>query len=194
MEPRKPPVLVSDRVELLLPGAEAIPRVLDYCIRNEPHHRFTTPDRPADFLTETYWRKRLADDRRDFENDASLRMFMFLRGQSAGPVIGDCGLTNFVRGPLQACFLGYALDHEHEGQGLAYEAVGAVIAYAFGTLGFHRIMAGYLPTNERSGHLLRRLGFVVEGYARDYVYLDHQWRDHILTALTNPNPKPPPPL
>ncbi len=192
MKKRKPPILETDRVTLILPGEDAAPRVLDYFIRNEPHHSFTLPDRPADFLTEAYWRKRLVDDRTDFENDASLRMFMFSRGIAGGTVIGDCGLTNFVRGTLQGCFLGYGIDHDHEGRGLAHEAVGAVIAYAFETLGFHRVMAGYLPTNERSGNLLRRLGFVVEGYARDYLYLNNGWRDHVLTALTNPNPKPPP--
>jgi len=192
VEKRHLPTLKSDRVELLLPDESAAPRVLDYFVRNVPHHGFTLPDRPKDFLTEGYWRKRLVDDRSDFESDTSMRMFMFHRGESAGPVIGDCGLTNFVRGPLQACFLGYGLDHDHVGRGLAFEGVGALVAYAFETLGFHRIMAGYLPTNERSGNLLRRLGFTVEGYARDYLYLNNAWRDHILTALINPNPKPPP--
>ena len=38
---------------------------------------------------------------------------------------------------------------------------------------------------------LRRLGFVVQGYARDYLHIDGEWRDHILTALTNPNPEDP---
>jgi ribosomal-protein-alanine N-acetyltransferase len=46
-------------------------------------------------------------------------------------------------------------------------------------------MANYLPTNERSARLLRRLGFVIEGSARDYLFVGGQFRDHVLTALTN---------
>ena len=50
----------------------------------------------------------------------------------------------------------------------------------------HRVMASYIPVNERSGRLLKKLGFIVEGYARDYIYINGSWRDHILTSLVNP--------
>ncbi len=45
----------------------------------------------------------------------------------------------------------------------------------------------YLPHNQRSGKLLKRLGFVAEGYARDYLMINGQWEDRILTSLINPN-------
>ena len=47
-------------------------------------------------------------------------------------------------------------------------------------------MANYRPENDRSRKLLERLGFVREGLARDYLFIDGAWRDHVLTALTNP--------
>ena len=46
----------------------------------------------------------------------------------------------------------------------------------------------YGSVSERG--LLRRLGFVVEGYARDYLFLNGQWRDHVMTSLTNPDWRP----
>jgi ribosomal-protein-alanine N-acetyltransferase len=70
------------------------------------------------------------------------------------------------------------------------EALTGAIAYVFDELRLHRIMANYMPINERSGRLLRRLGFVVEGYARDYLFIAGGWRDHVLTALVNPKPMP----
>ena len=39
--------------------------------------------------------------------------------------------------------------------------------------------------NERSGRVLRKLGFAIEGYARDYLFLDNAWKDSVLASLTN---------
>jgi len=33
---------------------------------------------------------------------------------------------------------------------------------------------------------LLRLGFTREGIARDYLFIDGAWRDHVLTSLTHP--------
>jgi ribosomal-protein-alanine N-acetyltransferase len=123
--------------------------------------------------------------REDFERGRSLKLVMFDINEPDGPVIGECNFTNFIRGPFQACFLGYKIDYRLEGRGLMREALTAAIAFTFDVLRLHRIMANYLPVNERSGRLLRRLGFVVEGYARDYLLIDGEWRDHVLTSLTN---------
>ena len=68
----------------------------------------------------------------------------------------------------------------------------AALPWVFAHLALHRVRAGYEPVNERSGRLLRRLGFVVEGYARDYIYTGGAWRDQILTSLVNPAPLIPP--
>ena len=42
-----------------------------------------------------------------------------------------------------------------------------------------------MPHILSSGNLLKRLGFVVEGYARDYLMINNQWQDHVLTSLIN---------
>lgn len=56
--------------------------------------------------------------------------------------------------------LGVHLRPEFWGKGLAREASGTVIAYAFGTLGAEALFAGHHPANKASRRLLRRLGFV----------------------------------
>lgn len=108
------------------------------------------------------------------------------------PIVGWVEFTNIVRGVFQACYLGYKIDRRMQRHGYMTEAVHAGIDYVFGTLRLHRIMANYMPHNQRSAQLLRRLGFAVEGSAKSYLYIGGQWRDHVLTSLVNPQPLVPP--
>ena len=180
------PVLQTERLVMLLPTADAASCVLRYFQRNREHLAASSPTRPRGFFTEAYWHSRLTNNRREFSKGTSLRLFLFGRNDPEGEVLGACSFTEVIRGPLQSCFLGYGLDRTSVGQGIMYEALQTAIRYVLDELGLHRICANYVPTNERSGRLLRRLGFVIEGYARDYVALNGAWRDNILTALLNP--------
>ena len=99
-------------------------------------------------------------------------------------IIGIANFSNVVRGSFHACYLGYSIGQKWQGQGLMYEALTAAIRYMQRTQHIHRIMANYMPHNQRSGNLLARLGFEKEGYAKDYLLIDGEWRDHVLTALT----------
>jgi ribosomal-protein-alanine N-acetyltransferase len=186
------PRLETERLLLTLPSPEAAARVAAYFAENREHHAPWDPARPDGFFEEPYWRVRLGAIREEVETEKALRLFLFARAAGeAGPILGTVNFTNFMRGQFMACFLGYGLARSAEGKGLMFEALQAATAHVFETLGFHRIQANHLPTNERSARLLRRLGFVVEGYARDYLHIRGAWRDHVLTSLTSPRPRTP---
>jgi ribosomal-protein-alanine N-acetyltransferase len=86
--------------------------------------------------------------------------------------------------------VGYSLAESKQGNGYMSEAVSLCVEYIFDELNFHRIVANYMPRNQRSGNLLKKLGFVVEGYARDYLLINGKWEDHILTSLINTHWQP----
>ena len=67
------------------------------------------------------------------------------------------------------------------------EALQAGLAWAFGELALHRVMANYLPRNVRSERLLSVLGFEREGLARRYLQIAGVWEDHVLTAKIAPD-------
>ena len=110
-----------------------------------------------------------------------------------GRIVGSCNFTNVIAGAFQACTLGYSMDARAQGSGRMYEALSATIPHVMQALELHRVMANYQPTNARSGALLRRLGFRIEGYARDYLFVDGAWRDHVLTSFVRENAPPPKP-
>ncbi|HSI73005.1 MAG TPA: ribosomal protein S5-alanine N-acetyltransferase [Fimbriimonas sp.] len=100
-------------------------------------------------------------------------------------IIGVANVTDIKLNPFYGGIVGYTLSEACQGQGIMAEALEAIISYLFEEQNMHRLSAMYMPRNERSGRLLRKLGFQVEGYARDYLLIDGQWEDHVMTSLVN---------
>jgi ribosomal-protein-alanine N-acetyltransferase len=98
---------------------------------------------------------------------------------------GMINFTTFERGPFQNCRLGYKIGAAYEGEGYMTETLQAAIRYVFKELNFHRVEANYIPKNERSGRLLKRLGFAEHGVAKNYLRIAGKWQNHILTSLTH---------
>jgi ribosomal-protein-alanine N-acetyltransferase len=178
------PEIETDRLRLCLLEPERAAEMARFYVENDAHFAPWDPPRPPGFFSAAYWEARLARAQCELDEDKALRFVLLDKVRDE--VVGTANFTAFIRGPFQACLLGYGLDHRRQGEGLMTEGLGAAIDYVFGPLRMHRIMANYVPTNERSAGVLRRLGFVHEGYARDYLFIAGQWRDHILTALVNP--------
>jgi ribosomal-protein-alanine N-acetyltransferase len=126
---------------------------------------------------------RLAELERQTVGNTAL--YLFVRRTTDNTLVGECNFSNIVRGPFQACYLGFSVDGEEEGRGLMYAALEASIHHVFHELKLHRIMANYRPENVRSAALLARLGFLKEGVARRYLKINGVWADHILTAKIN---------
>ncbi|BCX09369.1 alanine acetyltransferase [Fischerella major NIES-592] len=180
------PLIITQRLLLRMATQEDIPEIIQYFTENKTYFTPFYPRWADSFFTEEYWQLQLELNFHEFRNDLSLRLFLFLR-DNPRKIIGTINFSNFVRGVAQYCNLGYGLAEAEQGKGYMTEALQAAIAYIFKELNMHRVMANYMPHNQRSGNLLKRLGFVVEGYARNYLLIDGQWQDHILTSLTNPN-------
>lgn len=187
------PVIRTERLLLTLPAPSTALRHARFAEENQAHLAPWEPPYPSDYFTLGFWRARLRQNLAEHENGTSMRLSIFWKGDPDSPVLGNCNFGTFVWGAFHCATLGYRIDHRVEGKGVMTEALAGAIQYVFDELGFHRIQANYRPTNERSGTVLRRLGFVVEGYARDYLFIDGAWRDHILTSLTNPKMKGKPP-
>jgi ribosomal-protein-alanine N-acetyltransferase len=181
MNEDKFPVIKTERLILTLPNERFAPQMVAFVTENREHLSRWEPQHSESYFTEKFWREQLISSREEFLDGVSLKLVLFANGQ----IIGGCNFTNIVRKAFQACYLGYSIDYRFEGKGLMYESARAAIDYVFNEMKLHRIMANYIPTNERSGKLLQRLGFVIEGTARDYLLIDGRWQDHILTSLTN---------
>ena len=175
--------LKTQRLILTPPGLDDAEAMLDYYKRNRLHFEAWVPERDERFYTLQAMRARLSAMNKAMLDQHSLHLLM--TEPDSARVIAECGFTNIVRGPFQACHLGFSICQTYQGRGLMSEGLRCAINFVFGELALHRVMANYRPENERSGRLLRRLGFEEEGRARSYLKIDGSWRDHILTSLIN---------
>lgn len=182
--PMPSPVLRVDELTVRTAGADDVDAVLDFFARNREFLRPFTPPRVPEFFTREHWQARVEKDAEEFARGESIKFYIF---DDAQRVIGTVSLTRVVRAPAHTGQLGYALDEHAQGRGVMSRVLPLCIRYIFEEQKLHRLGAAYMPTNARSGRLLRRLGFVIEGYARDYLLIDGRWEDHIQTALLNPD-------
>jgi ribosomal-protein-alanine N-acetyltransferase len=102
--------------------------------------------------------------------------------RSDGRVIGTTTLHRLVNADRRA-EIGFALARAEWGQGLASEAVSTALAFAFETLGLHRMEASADPRNAASIRLLERQGFQREGYLRERFHLGDEIQDDVLFGL-----------
>lgn len=100
-----------------------------------------------------------------------------------GRFAGQVTLAPVVGGASRSAAVGYWLEHGLAGRGLGTRAVALVVQEALGPMRLHRVEAWVRPDNARSRALLARLGFAEEGLAREVLWADGRWRDHLLCAL-----------
>jgi [ribosomal protein S5]-alanine N-acetyltransferase len=93
-------------------------------------------------------------------------------------IVGFINISEIVRGNMQGAFVGYGAVAEHAGHGYLREAMGLVLAHAFGPLGLHRLEANIQPENAASIALARGQGFELEGFSPRYLRVGGEWRDH----------------
>ncbi|MDO9193764.1 MAG: GNAT family N-acetyltransferase [Undibacterium sp.] len=83
-----------------------------------------------------------------------------VRRQDDNVAMGLCGLIK--RDVLKNVDIGYAFLPAYSGQGYALEAAKGVVQYANFAMGLAKLAAITSPSNQRSNHLLQKLGFSLE--------------------------------
>jgi len=96
-----------------------------------------------------------------------------------GQVIGKAGIWNRPE-------LGYLLTADHWRQGLAFEALSALLPHLFTLMELDHITADVDPRNAPSLGLLHKLGFVETHSAKDTIKIAGEWGDSIYLRLSAP--------
>jgi RimJ/RimL family protein N-acetyltransferase len=116
----------------------------------------------------------------NYASGAGLRLGITLR--ETGQLIGDACLYDFMD-DNRRCDIGYVLARAHWGHGYVSEALEALLAYGFDSLGLNRVEADIDPANAASGRVLEKLGFRREGYMPERWIVNGEPADTVFYGL-----------
>jgi RimJ/RimL family protein N-acetyltransferase len=115
-------------------------------------------------------------------SELGLRLRSSTTDERPGPLVGDAGVHFPADTPHQV-EVGITLAPAHQGEGLATEALMAVLDHLFREGGVHRVFGSVDPRNAPSIALLERLGMRKEAHFRESRYLDVTWVDDAVFAM-----------
>ena len=125
------------------------------------------------------------DVRRFFEarvtGPSSFALAIHLRDDDR--LIGTCAFSQLDGDNGSALFHITIGEPDCWGRGYGTEATALMLEHAFRTLGFHRVALAVFSFNERAIRAYRKVGFVVEGRAREAIWRDGQFHDEIQMSI-----------
>ena len=185
----------SDETPVIRGGGLVIrtPRMEDFeawAALREASRTFLVPWEPTwldDDLTRASFRRRLRRYSEEVRSDIAYSYLIFRAGD--GALVGGITLGQIRRGVAQTGTVGYWMGAPFAGQGIMTRAVSILLDHAFDDMRLRRVEAACVPSNEASIRVLERNGFRREGYARRYLCIAGEWRDHLLYAVLRDDPR-----
>ena len=90
-------------------------------------------------------------------------------------MIGTCGFTR-IDEDNRVVEIGYVLNPDFWGFGLATEAVERVLEFAFEVLNVNRVEAKFIFGNDASLNVMKKVGMTFEGYQREAIFSKGKFR------------------
>ncbi len=111
----------------------------------------------------------------------SLALAIHLR--DTGRLIGTCAFSQLDGDNGSALFHITIGEKDLWGRGYGTEATRLMLDHAFSTMGLHRVSLAVFAFNERAIRSYEKVGFVVEGRAREAIFRDGRFWDEISMSM-----------
>lgn len=102
--------------------------------------------------------------------------------KDSGKMIGTCGFTRF-HFAHNGAEIGYVINPDYSGQGVATEVSARVLRYGFENLLLERIECRYMIENAASRRVMEKNGMIFEGVCRKGMLIKGVYRDIGICAI-----------
>ena len=155
--------------------------LVDLLIRNREFFKPWEPTRPDSHFTLAVQRGYLEAASLAHRRDEGYAFGIFTDDDR---LVGRVNLNNIVRAAFCNAYIGYYIDQAENGKGYMTQAVDLAVGFAFERGALHRVQAAVMPWNTASIRVVEKVGFRLEGFAKNYLRIDGAWRDHRIYAVT----------
>jgi RimJ/RimL family protein N-acetyltransferase len=102
--------------------------------------------------------------------------------RTTGLTVGDMAL-HWVSERDRTAEVGFVFDPRHQGKGFATEAARALVEWAFGAAGFHRVIGRTEARNVASARVLEKLGMRLEAHFVENEWVKGEWQSELVYAI-----------
>ena len=167
---KDPPVLETERLLLRPLSVSDAKDMYEYSSREEvtryllysPHESLEYTERYLNYLKNQYKQGLFVD------------WAVVLK--ESGKMIGTGGYT-WMDEKNQSGEIGYVLSNDYWGKGYATEIAEELLSFGFNYLGANRLQARYIVGNDKSRHVMEKIGMLFEGVARSQLFVKGTFKD-----------------
>jgi RimJ/RimL family protein N-acetyltransferase len=102
--------------------------------------------------------------------------------RATGTTVGDVSM-HWVSEKDRTAEIGFIFLPRHQGQGFATEAARAMLDWAFGAAGLHRVVGHLEARNAASARVLEKLGMRREAHFVENEWVKGEWQSGLLYAI-----------
>lgn len=174
----------TDRLVLQTSNMDLAPKMLEYYTENRAFFDKYEPTHLDRYYTLDFQTRMMEIEVKNMETLSSAYYYFSLKDDPE-KIIGSISFVRIRPEPYASVIFGYNLHEDYQGHGYCTEACKESIKHVLGLVRIHRIESRVLTTNEKSIHVLERLGFFHEGFEKKSILIAGEFRDHLRYAYIN---------
>ena len=172
--------LEGDTCYLRTLSIQDAPGLSDLVYRNKMYWSIFEPLHREDYYTTTVQREKIRESLMLMQEKREFSFGIF--EHKTDKIIGNVSLYSLKRMPFSSGLIGYSIDEDFIGKGIASEAVQLVRTFGFEHVHLNRIEAYVSPRNFGSIKVLEKNDFAREGLLRKLLFINGKWEDHYMYA------------
>ena len=131
------------------------------------------------FISLEYDRKWIEDKMLNNQNQIYLAICL----TTTNELIGYLGINEIDYRNRKAQWAGINIDKEYSNKGFATETAILMLKFAFEELGLNRFYGYWLDSNKPSIRMAEKVGFIIEGLVRGFVFKKNQFQNAYLMSI-----------